>query len=144
VNDGVSTGVSSEYAVASELSNIGHVAIPQSRPRYDLIVDFDSELYRVQVKTAYQTGQRNDAHVVHTHGGKYSDPSHYTESEFDILAIHERESMRTAYIPWTDENIKKTISVWFERGVEDFRPCNREMVNIASELTFHDAIDSLK
>jgi hypothetical protein len=144
VNDELSTGVASEYAVASELSNIGHVSIPQSRPRYDLIVDFDSTLYRVQVKTAYQTGQRNDAHVVHTHGGTYSDPTHYEEDEFDILAVYERESMRTAYIPWIKENIRETISVWFKREVDDFRPCNRGMVNIAGQLTFHDAIESLK
>lgn len=144
MNGELSTGVASEYAVASELSNIGHVSIPQSKPRYDLIIDFDSTLYRVQVKTAYQTGQRNDTHVVHTHGGKYSDPSHYSEDEFEILAVHERESMRTAYIPWIEENMRETISVWFERDSDDFRPCNRGMANIAEEMSFHDAIENLK
>lgn len=138
------TGVASEMAVASELSNISDVSMPMGRPRYDLIADFESSLYRVQVKTAYRTGQRNSAHVVHAHGGNFNEPTYYKADEFDILAIHAKDVGETAYFPWTKDEERDTITVWFDRDESDFRPCNRGSVNVSENYTFHDAIDSLK
>ena len=138
------TGVASEMAVASELANIADVSIPMGKPRYDLVVDFDSSLYRIQVKTAYRTGQRNSAHVVHAHGGKFNDPTYYEADEFDVLAIHAADVGKTAYIAWTEDEERDTITMWFDRDESDFRPCNRGSVNVSENHTFHDAIERLK
>jgi len=47
-----------------------------------------------------------------------------------------------AYYPWDEK--KQTVTVWFDREAEDFRPCNRSGANISSEMDVFKAIESLK
>jgi len=51
--------------VATNLTRVGDVSLPIGQPAYDLVFDDHEDLYRIQVKTAQRTGQRNDAHSVH-------------------------------------------------------------------------------
>jgi hypothetical protein len=135
-------GDQSEMKVAADLSAMGDVSLPVGQPAYDLIVDIDGKLYRIQVKTAQRTGQRNNAHTVHVKHGFHGDT--YSIEEFDVLAVTAKSSDDVAYWPWVEESVRETLTVWFDRGSDDFRPCNRGMANIAEEMSFHDAIESLK
>lgn len=140
--DNNSLGTYNELSVASDLSRHGKVSIPAGEFVYDLILDYNNELYKVQVKSAQRTGQRNNAHTVHIqHGSNYRN---YGHSEFDILAVTAKGFDKIAYWPWTKGSVRRTLTIWFDREPKDFRPCNRDMANIATAMSVSSAIESLK
>lgn len=139
--DNNTAGNHSELKVAADLSKLGNVSIPMGEPAYDLVFDYD-KLYRVQVKTAQRTGQRNDAHSVHLKRGNNARP--YEQDDFDILAVTTVEHDEIAYWPWTPETHRQTLTVWFDKTEDDFRPCNRDMANIAELLTVENITETFK
>lgn len=127
-------GEKSELAVASELMTQGYgVSFPFGHNhQYDLIVDKDGSLYRVQVKTAKHE-ERNRYYI-------QADADHYEKSYVDLLAGYSRDEETVFFIP-IDEVTGKRQRVTFtdlERmGSEE----NRQQSNHISKFRFEEAIE---
>jgi hypothetical protein len=127
-------GEKSELAVASELMMKGYgVSFPFGHNhQYDLIVDKEGALYRIQVKTAK-----------HEEGNRYyiqASADRYDENGVDLLAGYSEDEGSTFYIP-IDEASGKRQRVTFtdlERMGSDE---NRQQSNHISEYRFQEAID---
>lgn len=140
--DNNSVGNHSELKVATDLSEHGNVSIPTGQPAYDLIFDNGNELFKVQVKTGYKSGQRNEGHAVNLIKGNENHP--YAVDDFDILAVTAPDFDKIAYWPWNEKAYRQTITIWFHREKSDFRECNKNMVNIADRLSLKRTIERLK
>lgn len=113
----MSTGMAAEMAVASDLFSLGYIV---SKPldgvqKYDLIVDKDGQLLRVQVKSS--TGKYPQGWIGWT---KYSENIYdgkgvtahvvrkYVESDFDVLAIYHVATKEIFYVPVEDLDLTKS------------------------------------
>ena len=126
-------GEKSELAVASGLMMKGYgISFPFGHNyQYDLIVDKDGTLYRIQVKTAKHEG-----------GNRYyiqADADHYDKKYVDLLAGYSENEEATFFIP-VDEASGKRQRVTFtdlERMGSDE---SRRRSNHISEYRFCEAV----
>ena len=112
-----SSGFSAELFVAADLYERGYTV---SKPldgssKYDLVVDKDGKLFRVQVKSS--TGVYIQAQIGWT---KYRENVYdgkgvtehvirkYNEGDFDVLAIYQRNSKTVYYVPVSDLDLSKS------------------------------------
>src|SRR5699024_2519494 len=90
---------SAEYEVIADLIKQGFTpsipALPNST--YDVIAEKDLKLYKIQIKSGVFKGNTISVHTRKSNGDK--DSRRYTEKEIDIIAIHDRDKNRTAYVP---------------------------------------------
>ncbi|ELZ41848.1 group I intron-associated PD-(D/E)XK endonuclease [Halorubrum tebenquichense] len=126
-------GEKSELAVASELMSQGYgVSFPFGHNyQYDLIVDTDGSLYRVQVKTAKQEG-----------GNRYfiqSGSNHYDEAHVDLLAGYSEDDVPVFFVPVceaTGRRQRVTYTDLDQMGSDE----NRDRANHISEYRFEQAV----
>lgn len=129
-------GEKSELAVASELMTKGYgVSFPFGHNyQYDLIVDKDGSLYRVQVKTAKHE-ERNRYYI-------QADPNDYDRAYVDLLAGYADDKDAAFFIP-IDEASGKRQRVTFtdlERMGSDE---NRELSNHISKYRLCEAVERI-
>lgn len=126
-------GEKSELAVASELMTKGYgVSFPFGHNyQYDLIVDKDGSLYRIQVKTAKQED-----------GNRYyiqADADHYNKEYVDLLAGYSEDKRDIFYIPVEEASGKRqrvTFTDLERMGSDE----SRRQSNHISEYRFCEAI----
>lgn len=113
-NSRMSTGMSSEMLVASDLFARGYqVSKPLAGDtRYDLIVDRHGTLSRVQVKTISRGSQIPIGFVKYTEdtygrGVQQRTMPRYTGSEFEFIAAVDRDTKMVYYIPSSEIDFKK-------------------------------------
>ena len=129
-------GEKSELAVASELIAQGYgVSFPFSHDyQYDLIVDKDGSLYRIQVKTAK-----------HEKGNRYYIPANaerYDKKYVDLFAGYPEDEVETFYIPVAEASGKRQRVTYtdLERMGSDI---NRDLANHISQYRFCEAIERI-
>ena len=126
-------GEKSELAVASELMMEGYgVSFPFGHDhQYDVIVDMDGDLYRIQVKTSKQE-----------EGNRYyipADADQYDEKHVDLLAGYSEGEEATFFIPVHEASGKQqrvTYTDLDKMGSE----ANRQRANHISDYRLHEAI----
>jgi len=126
-------GEKSELAVASELMMEGYgVSFPFGHDhQYDLIVDQDGPLYRIQVKTANNEG-----------GNRYyipADADSYDKKYVDLFAGYSEDSVDTFFIP-VDEASGKRQRVTFTDLEDMGSDYNRRNANHISKYRFKEAV----
>ncbi|WP_435130272.1 group I intron-associated PD-(D/E)XK endonuclease [Halobaculum sp. D14] len=134
MNNSPRQGEKSELAVASELMMMGHgVSFPFGHDhQYDLIVDKDGTLYRIQVKTAKQE-----------EGNRYyiqAAADHYDKKYVDLLAGYSGGERAIFFIPVLEASGNRqrvTFTDLDQMGSEE----NRRRANHISKYRFHEAID---
>ncbi|GAB7012031.1 group I intron-associated PD-(D/E)XK endonuclease [Halolamina salina] len=134
--EGSRQGEKSELAVASELMAQGYgVSFPFGHDhQYDLIVDKDGSLYRIQVKTAKNEG-----------GNRYyiqASADHYEEEYVDLLAGYSEAEERSFYIP-TVEASGKRQRVTFTDLDQMRSDRSRQTSHHISDHTFSEAIKKI-
>ena len=101
-------------AICYFMTNGYEVCLPigDKRP-YDLIVELDGQLYRVQVKFAglYKSAGKHKA-ALRTMGGNqsYHTVRHYSDDDFDLLFIYAASGGKYL-IPWKDLTNRNSISI---------------------------------
>lgn len=133
MNDTPRQGEKSELAVASELMKMGYgVSFPFGHDyQYDLIVDQNGDLYRIQVKTAKQE-----------EGNRYyiqADADHYDRRYVDLFAGYSENDVATFFIPLDEASGNRqriTFTDLEKMGSDE----NREKANHISEYLFHQAV----
>ena len=119
VND-LQIGEAGEHLVCADLILNGCPAFQSAQGLpYDVCVNFNNRVYRIQVKTTRaprpvpQRVNRTDAYLFHTRrcgkGGRQS----YAESDFDILALVALDIKKVAYLLLKDT--KQTIHLNLEK-----------------------------
>ncbi|WP_226021910.1 group I intron-associated PD-(D/E)XK endonuclease [Halomicrobium salinisoli] len=126
-------GEKSELAVASEMVMKGYgVSLPFGHEhQYDLVVDRDGTLYRVQVKTAKQEG-----------GNRYyiqADADRYDKKYVDLFAGYSEDKVATFFIP-VDEASGKRQRVTFTNLEKMGSDRSRRKSNHISEYRFSEAV----
>lgn len=105
------TGDSSEVIVISQLIQRGYsVSIPfGDNDPYDIIVDSNVELYRVQVKTGWLENGcvRFKTYSQTTDGGSSIDRD-YTDEELDAFAVRCRDTNNCYWVPVSSAGMKNT------------------------------------
>lgn len=137
MNNNPRQGEKSELAVASELINKGFgVSFPFGHDyQYDLIVDKDGRLYKIQVKTAK-----------HEEGNRYyiaADADHYDEQYVDLFAGYSEKMESTFFIP-VDKSSGKRQRVTFTNLDQMGSDKNREEANHISEYYFSEAVKKVE
>ena len=129
-------GEKSELAVASELIAQGYgVSFPFGHNhQYDLIVDKDGSLYRIQVKTAK-----------HEEGNRYyiqADADHYDKTYVDLLAGYSEVEGDIFFIPVVEASGKRQRVTFtdLERMGSDK---NRNLANHISQYRFCEAVERI-
>ena len=133
MNHSARRGEKSELAVASELVAQGYgVSFPFGHDhQYDLIVDKDGSLYRVQVKTAKHEG-----------GNRYYiqvDADKYDKTHVDLLAGSSEEREPTFFIP-IEETSGKRQRVTFTDLDQMGSDASRQRAHHISDYRFDEAI----
>jgi len=134
MNNSPRQGEKSELAVASELMMKGHgVSFPFGHShQYDLIVDREGTLYRIQVKTAKQED-----------GNRYyiqADADHYDPKYVDLLAGYSEDEMAIFFIPVKEASGKRqrvTYTDLDQMGSDK----NRQRANHINKYRFQKALD---
>lgn len=127
-------GEKSELAVASELIMNGYgVSFPFGHEyQYDLIVDKEGTLYKIQVKTAKQEG-----------GNRYyiqADANRYEKKYVDLLAGYSEDKEATFYVPINESSGMRqrvTFTDLDQMGSDE----SRQQANHISEYRFIEAIE---
>lgn len=126
-------GEKSELAVASELMMQGYgVSFPFGHNhQYDLIVDKDGALFKIQVKTAKQE-QGNRYYI-------QADANRYDTKYVDLLAGHSEDEVATFFIPVVEASGKRQRVTYtdMEKMGSDY---NRQKANHISEYLFSEVI----
>lgn len=129
-------GEKSELAVASELIAQGYgVSFPFGHNhQYDLIVDKDGSLFRIQVKTAK-----------HEEGNRYyiqADADHYDKTYVDLLAGYSEDEVNIFFIPVVEASGKRQRVTFtdLERMGSDK---NRDLANHISQYRFCEALERI-
>lgn len=135
-------GNRTEAKVTSELIELG---IGVSAPifgtlRYDVVIDLDGKLERVQVKTAYEHNSHEEVVVVEFDSIVYGSDgtpqrTYYTEEEIDSYIVYcpKRDVMLYARF---EETPKTSMSFSFKDRSEH-NPGNQKNVNFAEEYLLH-------
>jgi hypothetical protein len=130
-------GEKSELAVASELMMKGYgVSFPFGHNhQYDLIVDKEGTLHRIQVKTAKHEG-----------GNRYyiqADADQYGEEYVDLLAGYSEDEGATFYIPVREASGKRQRVTFTD--LEKMGPeVNQRRANHISDYRFGEAVRRVK
>lgn len=129
-------GEKSELAVASELMMDGYgVSFPFGHNhQYDLIVDKDGRLYRIQVKTA--SHEDNNRYYIS------ADADSYDEEYVDLFAGYSENKVATFFIPVCEASGKRqrvTFTDLDKMGSE----YNRRRANHINDYRFNEAIKRL-
>ena len=114
--------------------------------RYDLIVDRNGELERVQVKTAYSHHERADTVVVgfeSTVYQSYGTPkkTYYTASEIDSYIVYCPKRDRSLYVPF-DETPRTQMSFSFRDKIE-YNAHNRKAIHFAEDYELSTRLGEL-
>jgi hypothetical protein len=133
MNNSPRQGEISELAVASELMMKGYsVSFPYGHEhQYDLIVDKDGTLYRIQVKTAK-----------HEEGNRYyidADAGQYDKKSVDLFAGHSKDEVTTFYIP-VDKARGKRQRVTYTDLEDMGHEVNQRRSNHISKYRFCEAV----
>ncbi|WP_152420894.1 group I intron-associated PD-(D/E)XK endonuclease [Halorubrum coriense] len=133
MNHSARRGEKSELAVASELLAQGYgVSFPFGHNhQYDLIVDKDGSLYRVQVKTAKREG-----------GNRFyvqADADAYDKTHVDLLAGYSEEKEPAFFIP-IEETSGKRQRVTFTDLDQMGSDASRQRAHHISDYRFSEAI----
>lgn len=133
MNHGARQGEKSELAVASELMTQGYgVSFPFGHNhRYDLIVDKEGSLYRVQVKTAKHEG-----------GNRYyiqADADDYDKTHVDLLAGYSEDEEAVFFIP-VDEASGKHQRVTFTDLDQMGSDESRQRARHIGDYRFYEAV----
>lgn len=96
------------------MSNGYEVCLPigDKRP-YDLVVEQDGKLYRVQIKYAgYYKGDKKYKAALRTMGGNqsYYTARKYDDNAFDLLFVYV-ENGRKFIFPWSELTVRNTLSI---------------------------------
>lgn len=129
-------GEKSELAVASELMMKGYgVSFPFGHNhQYDLIVDKDSKLYRIQVKTA--KNEDGNRYYIQAEAGRYD------RKYVDLFAGYSEDEVSTFFIPVAEASGKRqrvTYTDLDEMGSDE----NRQRANHISKYRFSEAVERL-
>jgi hypothetical protein len=125
-------GEKSELAVASELMMQGYgVSFPFGHNhQYDLIVDKDGALFKIQVKTAKQE-QGNRYYI-------QADANHYNTKYVDLFSGYSEHEVATFFIP-LDEASGKRQRVTYTDFDEMCSKHNQQRANHISDYLFSEA-----
>lgn len=134
MNHSARRGEKSELAVASELVAQGYgVSFPFGHNhQYDLIVDKEGTLYKIQVKTAKNEG-----------GNRYyiqADANHYEKKYVDIFAGYSEDEEDTFFIP-VHEGSGKRQRVTFTDKEQMGSGKSRREANHISDYRFCEAVE---
>jgi hypothetical protein len=126
-------GEKSELAVASELMMKGYgVSFPFGHNhQYDLILDKDGDLYRIQVKTA-KLEEGNRYYIS-------ANANNYDKRYIDLFAGYSEDEVATFFIPVEEASGKRqrvTFTDLEEMGSDE----NRQKSNHISEYRFCEAV----
>lgn len=104
--------------------------------RYDLILDDDGTLQRVQVKTAYPHNQRTETAVVEFDTTVYGSDgtaqrSYYSGDEIDAYVVYSPEQDIVLYVPF--EDAPETQMNFSFRDRSSYNRHNQKAVNFAAE-----------
>lgn len=145
VNDGRKhqwRGSRTEAKVTSGLIDLGvAVSVPIfGSHRYDLIMDRNGELERVQVKTAYEHNSHEDVIVVSFVSMVYGSDgtpqrSYYTSDEIDSYIVYCPKRDEMLYVQF-EETPKTAMHFSFKEPCY-YNPGNRKNVNFAEEYLLH-------
>lgn len=102
------------HAIGYFMSNGYEVCLPigDKRP-YDLVVEQDGKLLRVQIKYAgYYNGDKKYKAALRTMGGNqsYHVAKKYQDSDFDLLFVYV-ENGRKFVIPWNQLTIRNSLAI---------------------------------
>lgn len=127
-------GERSELAVASELISKGYgVSFPFGHEhQYDLIVDKDGNLYRIQVKTA-KNEDKNRYYIS-------ADANHYDNRYVDLFAGYSEDDVSTFYIPVHEASGKRQRVTYTD--LDDMGPkVNQQRSNHITKYEFCEAVN---
>lgn len=131
-------GSRTEAKVTSELIDRGiGVSVPVfGALRYDIVIDIDGSVERVQVKTAYEHATHEEVIVVEFVSMVYGSDgtpqrSFYTEDEIDSYIVYCPKRDVVLYVPF--EETPKTAMNFSFRDPSDYNSGNRKTVNFAAD-----------
>ena len=106
--------IAAANAISYFMTNGYEVCLPigDKRP-YDLVVELDGNLYRVQVKYAgWYTGDKKHKAALRTMGGNQSNHTikKYGDNDFDLLFVYV-ENCRKFLIPWKELKIRNSLAI---------------------------------
>lgn len=127
-------GDETESKVIHELIARGYsVSVPfGDNDKYDLIVDIDGQLYRIQCKTAWQNKQetiRFNTHTQTTNQGEYFEETYH--GEIDAFVVRYPETEQLYWIDVTDATGQK-MELRFEAEID------HPSINWAEDYEFDD------
>ena len=141
-------GSRTEARVTTELLELGiSVCAPIfGNERYDLIVDQNGELERVQVKTAYSHHERADTVVVGFESTVYQScgkpkKTDYTASEIDSYIVYCPKRDCSLYVPF-DETPRTQMSFSFRDKIE-YNAHNRKAIHFAEDYELSTRLGEL-
>lgn len=102
------------HAISYFMTNGYEVCLPIGDKRqYDVIVELDGKLFRVQVKYAgYYKGDKKYKAALRTMGGNqsYLTAKKYSDDAFDILFVYV-ENGRKFVIPWKELPVRNSLAI---------------------------------
>jgi hypothetical protein len=111
------------------------VSVPQFREvRYDLVVDSDGELYRVQVKRGYESEKgtlRAELRSRNQHGN-----TKYSDDDFDALIIYNPENGECYWL-WQKEITADQISI-YTKDWDSLNSANKARCRNSEEYTIRN------
>lgn len=144
-------GKAGEYFVCADLISNGYIAFPseQGLP-YDVILDIDSKLYKVQVKTtqfARTVPQRKSpipAYIFNIKRCGKGNKRIAKPNDVDIYALVSLEDKIIGYLP--NKNVRQTMNFRVPKHRGKYRDENRNMKPLGTyldELTLEKCLDAL-
>lgn len=136
-NPGHTAGEGAELSVAGHLieAHDCRISVPHGEShKYDLIADYEDELFKIQVKKARQV--RPEKYQIGTED--------YTENEVDLFAGYVSERDEVFYVSFDEaEEHGDSFAVTYA-GLDDegFYEYHREMATLAENHTFEHAISN--
>lgn len=129
-DEGHVQGELSEFKVAENLVKNGcRVSYTYGGYPYDLIADYDSTLYKVQVKTT--SNDRTRKYEISTKG--------YARENVDLFAGYVPQEDGVFYVPFEDAGNTRSAVNFTSR--EELDTWHQEKAKFAEDHTFLDAID---
>lgn len=129
-------GSRTEATVTAHLLELGvSVSAPVfGNERYDLVIDRDGALERVQVKTVYSHRERAGAVIVGFESTVYQSSgkpkkTYYSASEIDSYIVYCQERNWSLYVPF-DETPRTQMRFSF-RGKSEYNSHNRKAIHFA-------------
>lgn len=121
-------GTLSELAVAAEAAKRGYrVSIPVGDGAYDMILDKDGKLFRIQVKG--REPRKGKITVTFRDPSSTNKAMVYNSTNVDALIVHDRVSNRMFWLPATLADVSNSVALRLEA------PANNQSkgVHLASE-----------